>query len=647
MDQTLYTRPASIDAVKIHDSFFSRLMQTTVEKLIPYQWEALNDRLADTEPSYCIRNFKAAAGLTDASHGGKVFQDSDLAKWIECAAFSLMWHKDADLERRLDETIALIGQAQQPDGYLDTYYILNGLDKRFTDMMNNHELYCAGHMLEAATAYYHATGKRTLLEIMIRFVDYIDSVIGPEEGKKHGYPGHEVLEMALIKLYEITGDEKHLRLAKYLIDQRGQSPLYFEAEYKKYGNPYHWEKTGMGMKYYQADRPVRSQDKAQGHAVRAGYLYSGMADVARETGDETLVEACRKIWDNITHRQMYITGAIGQSKTGEAFSYDYDLPNALVYGETCAAISLAFFAQRMLRLQPRGEYGDVLERTLYNGTISGMSLDGQRFFYVNPLEVDPQRCEQNEQFRHVKPQRQKWFSCACCPPNLGRLITSLPGYVYHTRGNTAFAVLYTTNDAQLALSGGTLTIKTETRYPWDGVVTMHIENAFDGAQIALRIPGWCKGYALRVNGVAKLLQPMDGFIYLGVAQEDEIVLTLDMPVQVVRANPMVQDDIGKIAVTRGPVVYCLEQPDNGKQLQRVFLRADAHFETQWEPQLLGGVCTIRCMGDRLCFDDWAPDELYGTGAPQYRLQPLTLIPYYAWANRGLSEMTVWIHERLG
>lgn len=646
MDQARFTYPAPISAVKIHDSFFSRLMQTTTDKLIPYQWEALNDRLADTEPSYCIRNFKAAAGLTDAPFGGKVFQDSDVAKWIEAASFSLIWKPDKKLEAQLDETIDLIGKAQREDGYVDTYYILNGLDRRLTDMMNNHELYCAGHLLEAAVAHHLATGKRTLLEIMLRFVDYIDSKIGPEEGKLRGYPGHEVLEMALIKLYEITGAEKHLRLAKYLIDERGQEPLYFEQERLKYNNRYAWLNTYMGMQYYQAGRPVRKQHKAEGHAVRAGYLYSGMADVARETLDDTLLDACEKIWDNIVTRQLYITGAVGQSRTGEAFSFDYDLPNDLVYGETCASIALAFFAQRMLRFKPKGEYADVLERVLYNGTISGMSLDGRKFFYVNPLEVNPDKCEKNEQFRHVKPERQKWFSCACCPPNLGRLMTSLPGYIYHTRDNTAFMALYTTNDASLTLKDGLLDLSVQTGYPWDGAIRINVTKACDGAQLALRLPGWCKTHTLAINGVQADAPICDGFAYLTVQSGDQIALALDMPVQVNRANPLVEENIGKIAITRGPVVYCLEEPDNGKNLQRIFLRTAASFETKWEPDMLEGIVTIRTTGETLCFDDWDAQSLYGFGQPRFNEKALTFIPYYAWANRGVGEMLVWVRERM-
>ncbi len=648
MEKKQFTVPVPVKNVQVHDSFFSNLMQVTVEKLLPYQWKALNDEIPDAAPSYCIRNFKIAAGLESGEHGGCVFQDSDLAKWLEAVAYSLIWRPDAALEKTADEAIALVEKAQRPDGYLDTYYILTGIENRWTNTKDNHELYCAGHMLEAAVAYYQATGKRKLLDVMIRCVEHIRSVIGPEEGKKHTYPGHEVLEMALCKLYEVTGDETHLNLARYFIDERGAEPSYFVAEGERNGRPVRPE-SPFNLRYYQADRPVREQEGAEGHAVRAGYLYSGMADVARLTGDEALYEACRRIWYDITRRQMYITGAVGQSAAGESFSFDYDLPNGLIYGETCAAISLAFFAQRMLRLSPRGEYADVLERVLYNGTISGMSLDGTKFFYVNPLEVDPARCEQNHQFRHVKPERQKWFGCACCPPNLGRLMASLPGYLYHTNENTVYVNLYTTNEMTAALADGDVSLAMTTSYPWDGTIRLTVNAAPENIALALRKPGWCRGFTVSVNGRAADYEQRDGYLYLtrGWTAGDCVELTLDMPVMTVRANPRVAEDIGKLAVQRGPVVYCLEEPDNGKNLQRVYISAEAAFACRYEPDTLGGIVSVETDGCELSFDGWDDDALYSEEKqPAFTPRRLRFIPYYTWANRGPAEMTVWVREKL-
>lgn len=388
----------AVSSVTVRDTFWDPVMEVTRTQMIPYQWKALNDELPDIEPSHCIRNFKVAAGLMEAEFDGRVFQDSDVAKWIEAASYSLKWHPDENLEKEIDDTVELIIQSQQPDGYIGTYYSIKGLENRWTNIMRHHELYCAGHMLEAAVAYYHVTGKDKLLQAMIRFVDYIDSVFGPEEGKMHAYPGHEVIEMALMRLYEITKEEKHLRLARYFIDERGKQPCYFENEIETYHNEYPWKDSFFQFHYYQAGAPVREMKEAVGHAVRAVYLYSGMADVARETLDDSLYEACQAMWNSIVERRMYITGSIGASAYGEAFTIDYDLPGDLVYGETCASVGMVFFAHRMLKLSQRGEYADIMERLLYNGTISGMALDGKSFFYVNPLEVYPKKMKRYRRF---------------------------------------------------------------------------------------------------------------------------------------------------------------------------------------------------------------------------------------------------------
>lgn len=648
MNKNQIANPVSLKDVKIHDSFFSDIMATAVEKLIPYQWKALNDEIPDAAPSYCIRNFKAAAGMLDAPHGGAVFQDTDLAKWIEAAAYSLVWKPDAQLESSIDAAIELVAAAQQEDGYLDTSFIIERADERWTNLKDWHELYTAGHMLEAAVAYYQATGKDRFLTVMRRNIDYIMTVIGPEEGKLHAYPGHEVLEMALCRLYEVCGEEKYLLFARYLIDERGREPNFFVSEAKRFGREESLKRGGFDLKYFQADRPVREQPHAEGHAVRAGYLYSGMADVARLTGDDTLTAACRRIWRDVVSRQMYITGAVGQSRIAEAFTYDYDLPNGLIYGETCAAIALAFFARRMSRLEPDGEYGDILEKTLYNGTISGMSLDGQSFFYVNPLEVLPERCEKNQQYAHVKPVRQKWFGCACCPPNLARLVCSLPEYIYNTCDSTIYVNLYTTNDACIPLKEETVGLKMETRYPWDGEVTL-VTDASGDYTLALRLPGWCRDWTLTVNGEAADAEIIRGYAYIRRSWKagDCVRFAMQMPVRVVHANPRVADDIGKVAVMRGPVVYCLEQVDNGAGLQRVYLPRGAQFTCAFEPELLGGVVTLSAQGLELQLDGWDADCLYRDDAqPEYAPRALKFIPYYAWVNRTPGEMTVWVHEIL-
>ena len=376
-----------VKQVRLEDVFWGPVREIIRQEAIPYQWKALNDQIPDTEPSYCMRNFRIAAGKETGAHGGYVFQDSDVGKWLEGAAYSLRWHPDPELEQTVDDAIEEVVAAQQPDGYLDTYYIINGLDKRWTNLKDHHELYVAGHLLEGAIAYYEATGKRALLDAMFRFVAHIDSVLGPEEGKLHGYPGHPEIELALMRLYEITGDPAHLRLAKYFVDERGKAPLFFAGEEKRNGNPDYWKESPFRYQYYQAGLPVREQKNAEGHAVRAMYLYAGMADVARVTGDETLAEACRTLWRSAVNRRMYITGGVGSTEYGESFTFDYDLPNDTVYAETCASIALVFFARRMLKLEAKGEYADVMEKALYNGILSGMQLDGKKFFYVRSEEA--------------------------------------------------------------------------------------------------------------------------------------------------------------------------------------------------------------------------------------------------------------------
>lgn len=630
--------------VTVTDSFWGGYMELARTSIIPYQWEALNDRIPDAEPSHCIHNFRVAAGEEEGSFEGCVFQDSDLAKWLEGAAYSLSTHPDEKLEKEIDSVIELIAKAQQPDGYLDTYYILNGLDQRWTNIRDHHEMYCAGHMLEAAVAYYQATGKDRLLQVMIRVVEHIASVFGPEEGKKKAYPGHEELELALVRLYGITHDPAHLALAKFFIDERGQQPLYFEEEAKRLG-PSYWENGPLKWMYYQAGKPVREQKDAEGHAVRAMYLYSGMASVARESGDETLADACRTLWESVTRRRMYITGAVGSSEYGEAFTYDYDLPNDTVYGETCAAIGLAMFARRMLELEPKGEYADVMEKALYNGVISGLSLSGDRFFYVNPLEVVPEACEKDYLRRHVKPERQKWFGCACCPPNLARVTASIGWYLYTQQEDTLFVNLYASSECHVTLGGVPVTVAMKGNYPWEGEISLCVscETTAQGT-IALRIPGWCRNWKLTRGGKPAEFTMQDGYAYLSGAWKDgdTLELSLDMPVERMEANPLVREDMGKQAVMRGPLVYCLEEIDNGACLHEILLPKEAKFTTHREDDLLGGVVVIESDGLRLQDNG---NSLYRFASEkQWKPVSLRWVPYYAWNNRGVGEMTVWVRS---
>lgn len=638
--------------VQIQDAFWSALRQTARTEGIPYQWQALNDQIPGAEPSYCMRNFHAAAGKEQAPHGGCVFQDSDVAKWLEAVAYSLRWHPDAELEKLADQAIADIVAAQQPDGYLDTYYILTGLDKRWTNLTDHHELYCAGHMIEAAVAYYQTTGKRTLLDAMIRLVAHINSVIGDAPGKIPGYPGHPVIEMALARLYQVTGDPMHLRLAEYFIRQRGQSPLFFQQEIdqNRDGKNY-WANGPLALRYYQADKPLTEQEGAEGHAVRALYLYSGLADVARLKDDQELKDTAKRMWDSVVNRQMYITGAVGSSEYGEAFTFDYDLPNDTVYGESCAAIALVFFAARMLRLDMDAQYADVMERALYNCAISGMQLDGKRFFYVNPLEVHPTACRLDAHKNHVKPERQTWFACACCPPNIIRMLMSLQDYVASAddRGNL-FLHLYTACQLDMETAGGRLSLEVDTQYPWDGHVQLRITQAPEQpCLIALRQPGWCGAMKVSVNGQPCMPEIRKGYAYLEQTWKPGDVITMDIPmdVKLYRAHNAVVEDIGKLAVMRGPIVYCLEQVDNGSDLHLLRLgnARGGDFTATYEPDLLDGVVRLTSPGLRekkeTCAQPLYTEETSACDMEQVKLR---WIPYYAWANRGVGEMRVWVRR---
>ncbi len=635
-------RPLPLDRVRIHDRFWAPRQATNREVTLPLQYRILME-------TGRIDAFRLAwwPGEPDRPHQ---FWDSDVAKWIEAAGYSLATHPDPDLMARVDEVVELIAAAQQPDGYLNIYYTVVEPGKRWTNLRDMHELYCAGHLIEAAVAYYEGTGKRRLLDVMCRYADHIASVFGPGEGQRRGYPGHEEIELALVKLYRATGVERYLRLAEFFVNERGRQPHYYDAEARARG-----EDPGAyrfrDYAYNQAHLPIRQQTTAEGHAVRAMYLYSGVADVAAECGDDSLMAPLERLWENVTGRRMYVTGGIGSSAHGERFTYDYDLPNATAYTETCAAIGLAFWAQRMLLLDPAGTYGDVLERALYNGILSGVSLDGRSFFYSNPLDVDRLAWEAaSEAQRHEfdSPERQGWFRCACCPPNVARLLASLGAFVYGEDEETAYVHLFVGSTAYLHLGGREVALRQETDYPWGERVRVRVQPEFsDRFTLALRVPGWCLAPRLEVNGAPVAL---DGLVDRGYARlrrvwepGDIVDLILPMPVERVRAHPRVTADAGRVALQRGPVVYCLEEPENGANLHALSLPEDAPFEAAYEPDLLGAVVTVRTECERSMAGAWG-GSLYSAERPAVEPVALKAIPYYAWANRGLGSMLVWIRE---
>lgn len=444
----------SLKDIHITDNFWRKYIKLVKDVIIPYQWDILNDKLEGVETSHCIENFRIAAGESQGEYYGAVFQDTDVAKWLEAVGFVLNYERDEGLERLADETIDLIGRAQQPDGYLNTYFTIKEPEMRWSNLMEGHELYTAGHMIEAAVAYYESTGKKRFLEIVCRFADLICRTFGTGEDQIHGYPGHQEIELALVKLYRVTGKKAYLETAKYFIDARGVGENYFLRETKS-------EKYKLIMPefanydpvYSQSVIPVREQQKAEGHAVRAVYMYTAMADLSCEYNDASLFAACERLWNNIVSKQMYITGGIGSSGILERFTTDYDLPNDSNYSESCASIGLAMFGKRMADITKDAAYMDTVERALYNTVLSGIAMDGKSFFYVNPLEVWPPNCMPKTSKEHVKAVRQTWYGVACCPTNIARTLASLGQYIYFQEKDRIYTNLYISNQAEVEING--------------------------------------------------------------------------------------------------------------------------------------------------------------------------------------------------
>ena len=630
----------SLKNVQIQDGFWKPMQDLIIETVIPYQEKILNDEIPGVEKSHALANFRIAAGMEKGEFYGMVFQDSDVAKWLEGVAYSLVVHPDAELEKRADEVIETIEKAQQEDGYLNTYFTIKEPEHRWQNLQECHELYCAGHMMEAAVAYYDATGKDKLLKVMERMADHIDRRFGPD--KTTGIPGHQEVEIGLMRLYHTTGEERYCNLAEYFINERGKNPNFFYEESQKRG----WTHFGIDPKdtvYNQSFATVYDQKEAVGHSVRAVYMYTAMADIAGTTGDERLYQACVDLWKNMTEKRMYLTAGIGSTGELEAFTKDYDLPNDMVYAETCASIGLIFFAKQMLELEADGKYADVMERAFYNGTISGMQADGKRFFYVNPLEVNPGISGVVPGYKHVLPERPGWYACACCPPNLVRLITSLGKYVWDETDDTIFSHMFVGQKAELEKAD----IDVESSYPWEGKVIYHIHSKKEEEYtLAIHIPGYLKDICVKVNGEKiewkKFMK--NGYLYLtGKWGESQVEILFDLEVRKVYANKNVREDAGKVALMRGPFVYCFEGVDNGNDLQAMCIDADMQAETF--------VGKDGILKDKVCIhvhgyeDERESNALYSEEKPDYQPHELTAIPYYLWGNRGVNQMRVWMLEK--
>lgn len=575
--------------VKINDNFWSPRLSKHVSATLPVCIDQIENQTGR------IRNFENAA-KGEGEHSGIFFDDSDVYKALEGMAYSLINNPDPELEKKADEWIDKFAAAQQPDGYINTFYTLTGLDKRWTNM-DKHEMYCAGHMIEAGVAYYQATGKRKLLDVCIRMTDHMMSQFGP--GKRHWVPGHEEIELALVKLYQTTQEQKYLDFAYWLLEERGHG-------HGTMGDEGKWNPV-----YYQDIVPVRQLTDISGHAVRCMYLYCGMADVAALKNDTGYIAAIDRLWDDVVHRNMYITGGIGSSRDNEGFTEDYDLPNLDAYCETCASVGMVLWNQRMNQLTGDSKYIDILERSLYNGALAGISLGGDRFFYVNPLESKGDH------------HRQEWYGCACCPSQLSRFLPSIGNYIYASSDDALWVNLYIGNTGQIRIGETDILLTQETDYPWDGSVKLTISTSQPlEKEIRLRIPNWCKTYDLSINGKRINVSEEKGYAVIkDWKSQDVIALDMDMPVEIVAADPHVKENFGKRAIQRGPLVYCMEEIDNPVYFDQIQLSPSTTFQTAFASDILNGIKTIKTNG---------------------RAQSATFIPYYAWDNRKAGKMRVWI-----
>lgn len=629
--------------VKVNDNFWAPRLEINRTVTIPASFE-------QCKATGRIKNFEMAAAGEGKFCTVYPFDDTDIYKTIEGASYSLKVHPDPKLEAYIDTLITLIKSAQEPDGYLYTARTINplkvgsmvGPERWVKEREHSHELYNAGHLYEAAYAHYLATGKRSLLTIALDNANLIESVFGPN--KRHVAPGHQVIEMGLVKLYRLTGEEKYLNLAKYFLDERGR------VKYDSLSKDVF--KNGM---YWQDHKPVTEQTEAVGHAVRAVYMYAGMADVAALTGDKSYINAINQIWENAVNKKLYVTGGIGAAGDGERFGNDYELPNATAYCETCASIGNVYWNHRMFLLHGDSKYIDVLEKSLYNSLLSGIGMDGKTFFYTNTLQI-------KDHFRHpdIETKRSTWFSCSCCPTNVTRILPSVPGYAYAQRGDDVYVNLFIGGRAQIKTSKGTsLVLKQESNYPWDGNIKITLEPVRTSkVKLLVRVPGWATNHALpgdlyhfgskdqsavqaKVNG--KVVESKIEKGYLAIERDwkkgDVVELNLPMEIQKVYSHKLLIENAGRVALQRGPLVYCAEAIDNGGKTSTLVLPVGTKLNTELRKDLLNGIIILK--GE-------AAVPTIGTDATSVSTvpKPFVAVPYYSWAHRGEGEMTVWFPEKI-
>jgi len=596
-----------ISSVKV-SGFWGKRIKILHDVTLPEQYRLL-------EETQRLYNFRRAAGKVKGDYYGFFFNDTDVYKWQEAVSFSFVsYGRDENLEKILDQTIEEVAEAQDEDGYLDTYFTFERKKDRWTNLKDMHELYCAGHLIQAGIAHHRTTGKDTLLNIAKRFADHIDNVFGP--GKKEGTCGHPEIEMALVELYRETGDKRYLNLAKFFIDERGKGLI-------------------GGETYHIDHKPFRELTEIVGHAVRALYLNCGATDLYLETGEKELMEALERLWKNFVERKMYITGGAGARHEGEAFGEEYELPNDTAYAETCAAIGSFMWNFRMLLAKGEGSFADIMEQTLYNGLLSGISLNGKEYFYVNPLEDNGEH------------RRKPWFACACCPPNIARLIASIPGYMYTISEEGIWVHLYGENEAKIPWGDKEIKLIEKTNYPWEGNIEFEIKTEGE-YKIFLRIPSWAKGYTIKINGnKINTKEVKNGYIEMENQwkEGDKINLELPMEIEIIESHPKVKDNVGKVAIKRGPIVYCMEQVDNPWGDPRYMEIADYNLKAE-PSEILEGIVIIKGKGKIVDSRIWE-NNLY---LPKEEVErnkkevEFITIPYYAWANREKGPMTVWIRK---
>lgn len=616
------SRPVPFRHVAINDPFWSPKLQINRCVSIPFQYRQLKEsgRIDALRLEWC-----PGSALPEPH----CYWDSDTAKWVEAASYFLALHPDPDLAAKVDEVVDLFVSAQQPDGYLNSRFTIIDPHLRWKNLRDNHELYCAGHLFEAAVAHFEATGNRKLLEVAIRYADYIGQVFGRGEGQLRGYCGHEEIKLGLVRLYRVTQERRFLDLASYFVEERGQAPNYFQNETDT-GHSSLWN----DLAHYQAHRPVREQEEPVGHAVRAVYLYSAMADLARELKDDSLFTACRRLWENLAQTRLYITGQIGSTWRGEAFTAAYDLPNLGAYCETCAGVGLIFWNHRMLQLDCNSRYADLIERSLYNGVLSGTGLDGKSFFYQNPLA------------NRGMHRRKEWFECSCCPSNMSRLLGTMGDYLASVTPGGIALHLYIGGRITAHVPGaGSIVLELESRYPWEGLVSIGVEVEKPARfEIALRIPGWCRSYTLLVDGAEASVELRNG--YAVIEREwrggEKIEIAFEMPIERIEAHPSVLMNRSQIALQHGPLVYCVEAADNVADIFDLAIRSDAKLEIRYAADLLGGVNVIEGIAHVSDPATWSHQLYRAVGRDSSLPTPFQAIPYFAWANRKPGPMTVWL-----